>query len=293
MLEQRESLYGLHQVTAIDLTTRKPLGDIKVLGTVSVASQGESKELTGGSNPYPFAVETGLISSDITIGSKEIPDWFFPAFMGQTVTANAAEAGGAISEALANASGTSALDAVTGMASVTVKSGSEVDVKTSNYVIEAVTATTVNVYAISDVDFGQGAAASYVDNALKINTTPLAVTSGAATEIPGFGIEINGGSGTIGMTPSDTAIFTARSINSGSTEVIVGSNTDVFKEIGLLITSQLSSGQIKSLEVFRCKGIGIPFNFTSGEFAETEITLKAFRDEARNGVYKWLNVSKS
>ena len=289
-LEQRSAIYGFHQLTAYDVKTKLPLGTAKVVGAATFAFTGETIELSGGSSSYPWAVENGKISSELTITIKEYPDWLFEAFNGQKVVNAAAESGGYAGE-LTAANGTDLLDASTGIASVGVKSGKEADVKTGTYVIKAVSATTVDVYAYTDVEFGQGTDAEYVDETLKINETPLSIVSATATEIPGFGVEITGGSGTIALTEGDTATFKCRSINSGSSSVKVGQNTDNFKEVGLILTGQKQSdGKTIEIDVFKAKGIGLPFNLTEKEFSESEITMKAFRDEARNGVYQFNKV---
>ena len=293
-LETRKHIFGIHQITAYNTATRLPLGTAKVVGSAALQFSGELVELMGGSNLFPWAIETGPISTEMSISLREYPNWFFPAFLGQEVTENSAEASAAIGTALANAKGTSVLQASTGIATVSVKSGSEADVKTGNYVVKAVSATTVDVYALSDVDFAQGTDKEFVDETMKITSSPLTITASTAVEIPGFGLELTGGSGTIGMTADDTAVFDARAINDGSDIVTVGKNTDVYQEIGMLISAQRKgNNEIVMIDVFRAKGIGIPFNLAEKEMSESEITIKAFRDEARNGVFEMKRVRAS
>ncbi len=38
------------------------------------------------------------------------------------------------------------------------------------------------------------------------------------------------------------------------------------------------------IDLFKCKAIGLPFNFTPQEFSETEITIKSFYDSSRSGI---------
>ena len=290
-LEQRKSIYGIHQITAYDINNRIPLGTAKVIGSVALNFAGELIELQGGSNLFPWAIESGPISTEMNVTLKEYPNWLFPAFLGQNVTENTAEASGSVSSALENVKGTSLQSATTGIDSITVKTGNEADLKSGNYVVEAASATTVNVYALSDVDFAQGTDKTYADESLKINDAPLTVVSGDATDIAGFGLEINGGSGTIALTVGDTAVFEVRAANSGSDEVVVGSNASVYKDIGLLITAQRKGdAEMVMFDVFRAKAIGIPFNLTEKEFSESELALRAYRDEDRNGVFKMSRV---
>lgn len=286
-LNEREQIFGIHDIAAYDTKTRKPLGKAKIPGSASLNLSGEVIENTGGSSSYPWAVEDGLITPELNLTLKEYPNWLWEAFNGIAVTENAAELSGAVSKALENVSGSSVMDATTGIASAAVKSGAEADLKSGPYIVEAISATTVNIYALSDLDFGRGTVAEYVDESLKINASPLTITSGGATEIAGFGIELTGGSGTVAMTEGDTAIFEVRSANSKSESVTVGGSNANYKEIGLLLTAQKrSNGQLFMLDVFKAKAIGLPINMTAKEFSNSELTLKLFKDEFRNGVYK-------
>ena len=79
-----------------------------------------------------------------------------------------------------------------------------------------------------------------------------------------------------------------RAINSGSSEVVIGSSTETYAEVGLVIAAQKrGSGETTILEIYRAKGIGMPINLTEKEFSTAEITMKLRRDNARNGVFKY------
>jgi hypothetical protein len=131
-----------------------------------------------------------------------------------------------------------------------------------------------------------------VDDTLKITSSALTITASTAVTIPSLGVELTGGSGTIGMTEGDTAVFSLRAINTGSSEVIVGSSTETYKEVGLLIAAQKrGTGELFIVDCFRAKGIGMPINFTEKEFSEAEITLKLRKDSQRGGVLSITNVN--
>ena len=123
--------------------------------------------------------------------------------------------------------------------------------------------------------------------------TCFPVTIGPAT-IPGtggtvsladYGLEFTGGSGTIAMTDGDTAVFEVRPVNTSNITVTIGGVSDVFPEFGCLIYGQKKgSGQMFEIDLFKCKAIGMPLNFTPQEFSEAEVTIKAFYDSARSGI---------
>ena len=242
-LSATKSIFGIHSITAYNPDTLEPYGIAKVLGQASLNFSGELTPLTGGSSPYPWRVERGLISTEVSITLREKPVWEYEVLQGKAATQNAAEASGAVSTALTNAGGTSVMDASTGIATATVKSGSETDLKTGLYVVVAATATTVNVYSMSDVDFAQGTNKVFEDDTLKINASPLTITSGTAVEVPDFGVELTGGSGTIGMTAGDTAFFEVRAINTGSHDVVIGSSTENYVDFGLYMVGQKSGSK--------------------------------------------------
>lgn len=293
-LSAPKSIFGIHSLTAYNPDTLETYGIAKVLGQASIASTGELTPLNGGSSPYPWRVERGLISTEISITLREYPTWLYEVFLGKAATVNAAESGGAIGAALVNSKGTSLKDSATGVASIGVKSGSEADVKTGLYVVKAVTATTVDVYAMSDVDFAQGTDKVFEDDTLKITASALTITSGTAVTIPDFGLELTGGSGTIAMTAGDTAFFEARAVNAGSHEVVVGSSNETYKDVGLMLAAQKSgSKNIYYIDVYRALGAGAPINMTEQAFSEAELNVQAFRDADRDGVYAIRSVDAS
>jgi len=293
-LTSPNSIFGIHSLTAYNPDTLQPYGTAKVLGQASVNLTGELTPLNGGSSAYPWRVERGLINSEISITLREYPDWLYQTFLGKAATVNAAEANGAIAASLANAGGTSVLDAATGVASAGVKSGSEADLKTGLYVVRAASSTTVDVYCMSDVDFAQGTDKVFEDDTLKITASALTITTSTAVTIPDFGIELTGGSGTIGMTIGDTAFFEVRAQNTASTEVVIGSSTESYVDVGLLLAAQKSgSKRITYIDIYRSIGVGAPINMTEQAFSEAEITLQAFRDSTRDGVFAVRDVKAS
>lgn len=288
-LSDPQCLFGVHGVTAYDPDTRLPFGTAKVVGSVNFANSGEIIDLVGGSNPYPFKKEAGLIDASGTFVLREYPDWLFEAFLGSAATTNAAETGGSV-DTIENRNGVSAV-AATGIGSIGVEAGEEDNVKSTRYVVKVVSATTVDVYALSDVDSAVGDDFVFQDDSLKITASALTIATGAAVTIPNTGLELTGGAGTIAMVTGDTASFISRAINTGSTEVIIGSNTQTFIDVGLVFHGQRQKdGTVFSIDIFRAIGIGIPFNFTEKSFADVEIPWGAQFDSIRNGVFEYIRV---
>jgi|14BtaG_2_1085337.scaffolds.fasta_scaffold06149_1 hypothetical protein len=284
-LSQPKTIFGIHSVTPYNITTREFLGTTQVVGSCELSSEGELIPLNGGSSKYPWKVERGLITAEISLTLKEYPNWIFEALVGKAITENSAESGGSV-VAIANANGTSVV-ASTGIASVGVKSGDETDVKFAGFVVKAVSATTVDVYASTNLDFANGTDKTFEDDLLKITASPLTITTSTAVEIPDFGVELTGGAGTIAMTSGDTAVFSSRPINTESQEVVVGSSTEVFNDFGLIITGQRAGDKfMTALDCYKVAAAGLPINFTENAFSEYSVTAQLYRDTTRDGIYK-------
>lgn len=289
---QPNAIFGIHTLTAYNVTTGDLLGQARVAASAEISSEGELIPLNGGSSKYPWKIERGLITAEISLTLREYPSFLFQTLLGQAMTENAAEASGNCST-LVNI-GASGLVGTTGIATATVKSGDEADLKFSKYIVKAVTATTVDVYATTDVDFANGTDKVYENDLLKITASPLTITASTAVEIPDFGVELTGGSGTIGMTVGDTASFEVRPINSGSREVTIGATTETFNDFGLIITAgRQGDGTMCELDCFRVAGAGLPINFTENAFSETSVTLQMYRDTTKNGIYKYRDIKAS
>jgi len=286
-LSQPRVVYGIHSVTPYNTTDGMPYGTLKVLKGSSLSLEGTINELFGGSSKFPWAAEEGEIKAEMSLKFSEYPDFCFQLFLGNSVTTNAAEATGSAS-ALTNKKGTSVQKVTTGIASVAVLSGSEDDLKAGLYVVKAVTATTVDVYCLTDIDFSRGVDGSFQNDSLKVNASPLTITTAGNINVPNFGIKLVGGSGTIAMVSGDTATFEVRPINVGSTEVVIGGSVNqTFPEFGALVIAQRRGNQeLFEIECYKCKAAGMPIGFDQNAFSEAEVKVKVQYDSVNDGVFK-------
>ena len=283
MLSNARTIFGVHSVTPYNRNTNKPYGTAKVLGECSISLSGETVKLTGGSSKFPWDIQDGAISSEVSLKLKEYPDWMFELFLGKSPTALGADANGAVS-AITNVKGISVV-AATGLVSATVKVANKADLKFTKYIVKATDPTHVDVYAMTDVDFDRGTDKSFVNDELKITAAPLAIAQGIAVEIPGFGIELTGGAGIIAMVADDTAIFEVKPPSSSSMSVKVGGTSDSLPEFGLIIMAQKKSdGTMVEIDVFRAKGAGLPLSFAEKAYSEAEIKLQSFYDSEKDGI---------
>lgn len=270
-------IFGIHSITPYNLSTGLPYGLLRVLGSITIGNEVDLVELMGGSSRDAWAVEVGKRDVKISVTAREYADFLWEIMAGKAVTTTAGEALGGVVP-LVNVLGTSVFKATTGIATVLVLTGSEADIKYGGYIVKCVTATTVDVYALTDVDFAQGALLDYANDALKITATPLTVAMGAAVNIPSFGLKLTGGSGTIGMTVGDTAYFAARPENTGYATVAVGTKDERFVPFGMLVQAQRKSdGTMFAFNFYKVQGAGMPANMKEQSWSEYEMSFMPIR----------------
>lgn len=290
-LSEPRSVYGVHSVSPYSRVDGTFFGMLRVLENSSIGLTAEIIELLGGSNKFSWSAEVGQMTAEMSLAFSEYPDFVFELFAGNAPTANAAEASGSVTT-LVDKLGT-VIDATTGIASIGIKSGSEADLKFGKYLIKTISETTVDVYFSSNLDIGRGTNGEMQNDNLKITVTALTVPgSSAVVEIPNFGIEITGGSGTIALVAlgaaGDTATFEVRPPNNGSMEVTIGEiATQNFPEFGAIIMAdKQSTGQMFEIDALKCKAGGLPLGFARNSYSPAEVTVKLLYDSVIDGVFK-------
>lgn len=277
-------VYGVHSFAPYSRTTGEFYGIARVLGGSSVSLSGELVKLNGGSNKYPWAVEDSTITAEIALKVKQYEDFMFELFLGKAPTAVAADSAGTVSS-IVDKYGTSVV-ASTGLASVSViPTTGAADLKFGKYVVKAASATTIDVYVSSNIDFARGSDADYQNDLLKVTVSPVTITTGGNTDIANLGLRFVGGAGVIAFVVGDTATFEVKPPSSGSMSVTIGANSDVFPEFSALAYSK-KAGDLAMFEIdlFRCKGVGMPIGMEENAFSEAEIKAEAFYDSAKDGV---------
>lgn len=273
-------IYGIHSICPYSRTDGMPYGILKVLGGGSLNLTAESEDLFGGSNKYAWASEAKTISSEFSVTVKSMPDFLFELFLGAEVSTIASSATGTCGTLTAKYG---SLVGATGIASVGLKSGSTADVKSGIYMVKAASATTVDVYALTDIDFSRGTDLSFVNDALKITSSPLTITTGGVTAVPSLGVEFTGGAGTIGMTTGDTAVFSLAAPHGGISEISIGKQASTFPEHGqVLLSAKRSSGDLFEIEIYKAVGQGFPIALEETVFAIPEMTAKVLYDSVKD-----------
>jgi len=283
---------GVHSITPycrkatqiIGSTTFKrgqPFGIFKVLGDASFNLAASSATLFGGSNPFPWANEILQISSEFTMNIKEAPNMLYALYAGATITETAAAALGT-SVGLVASTGTTIGGSSVGVDTATIKSGSESDLKFGTYIVVYVSATTVDVYAATDLQAENLTALTIQDDLLKITASALTIATSTAVTVPNTGIELTGGSGTIAIVAGDVGIYKAIPAHGGIDTIDIGKSGTVFPEHGLLVYGrERSSGRLLEIDIYKAQvstGLNIPL--LEGDYQTSDITVIALQDSA-------------
>lgn len=290
-LSDPRTIFGVHSIAPYNRNTGEFYGILKVLGGSTLSLSGETVDLFGGSFKFPWAVEDSTISAELNLRFSQYEDFLYELFLGKQPTVNTAQANGDVSTPV-NVEG-SLIEATTGVASIAALSGSEANLKFGKYIAKAVSATEIDLFASTDLDFSRGTDTDYENDLLKITDSPLTVSdSGGTTDLAEFGLQIAGGSGTVALTTGDTAEFYVQPPNTKSMEVSIGGSSDTFPEFGAVIYAQKrSNGEMFEIDCYRCKAIGMPMGFEQNAWSEAEVTAKVFYDSSKNSVMKLRHVS--
>ncbi len=288
MLTKPQLLFGIHSVTPYDIETRKPISFLRVLGEASLDLKGEFEELKGGSSMFPFDAEPSNIGTDCSFTAREYPISMMEKLLAGVKTDFAADAAGQVID-LANVKGTSVISAG-GLASVTVKAAEKTDLKTGEYVIEALDANSLALYALSDIGLGDGTKKEILDDTMKV-VASVDITAATGTDVDDFGLTLTGGAGPIAFAPGDTARFRIIRPSVSGVKLIVGQAGSTFSEFGCIISGQRKSdGAMAWLDIYRCRAAGMPISFKEKGYSEWNITLKVLYDSAKNGVFEYIRI---
>ncbi len=286
--------FGVHSVTPYNRTTGVFYGILKVLGGSSLALNGELIKLQGGSQKYPWAIEEGNTTSELSLKIKEYPSFLYELFLGKAPTdVSSADTDGTVST-LTNKSGSSIADASTGIAAIVViPTTGPANLKFGKYLVKYASATTVDIFMSSDIDFNRGTDEEYDNDLLRV-ASGQTVTSGGNTDIASLGLRLTGGSGTIALVAGGTATFEVQPPLTKSMEVTLGGASDTFPEFGAIIMAkQRSNGEMVEVDCFRCRASGMSHGFEMATFSEAEVKAEVFYDSAKNGICKirWVQPS--
>ena len=278
-------IYGVHSISPYSRTSGLGYGILKVIGSANIALTSSLEQLYAGSNKYAWAAENKTVATDLTCKVKAYPGFLFALFLGSTVTDVGVDTAGTVST-LANKLNATVMSATTGIASVSVKAAQKANLKFGKYVLKGLSASTVGVYLLSDIDITRGTDAVYTDDTLALTLASVSITTGVGTDIDSLGLTLTGGSGTIAIGVGDTATFEVLPPSTKSSSIVVGKSTDTFPAFGALMLSQKrATGEMFEIDAHNCVGGGLPINMEENAFSQPELKMTCLYDASLDRVF--------
>lgn len=280
-------LKGLKNLTVYDRDTRLPKYMLRVISEMSIEPKVEEDELKVGGVTWDSDIKE--MTYELKFQAYEYPVAVVEHLTGGLKTSYTSEAAGDV-EDIENVNGTTVIDATTGISTVGLISAGSADLKPGEYVLKAKTATTVSLYAMTDVAFNEGTDKAFLSDDLLIKDD-ITVTSSSSTDVTGWGVKITGGSGTIAMTVGHTARFRVRRANKASYKVVVGGLNSEFEDVGIIGVPAKKKDLYRMVDVYKVKIAGIPLSMKDGEYSSYSITAKLQYDSVKAGYYEYISES--
>ena len=282
--------FGIHGVTICDYFTFTPIGEeLDVIGDLELTVSAEIEALYGGSHIFPVAGEGKSFSCEGSLELREYPEEIAEYLVAGVGAATAAAAAGGVTT-IANRKGTSVMSATTGIASVGLKTGETAELKAGIYVVVATAATKVDVYACTKQFLKRGTDLTLTAGSMKI-ASDLTVETSTAVEVTDTGVELTGGSGTIGMTVGDTAWYEVYPPHNGVETITLGQSDAEFKRVALVLTAQArTTGQIFYIFCPNALCLGLPLGMKEKAFQAGNVTIGVYTDETLDYAIKTTSI---
>jgi hypothetical protein len=264
-------LFGAKALIVYDRCSFAPLGIFRAISTMEFTREVEGVLLSAGHYNGPFAVESGEPANAFSGTVMEFPNFAYTALDNATQVDTLGEDSTGFVGAIANKNGTSIANATTGIASVSIISGSESIVPFSKAIVVKGTAVPneVDVYLVGDTATGQ----IPVSNELTLLAEGVVIPDAAGTvDLAAYGLRFTAGSGTMALTDGDTAYFESRPANSKTTKITMADKSDI-KNVGMLFVWPKTADGKQTIADFPKVAVGgSSFNGNTRAFAEMELT---------------------
>lgn len=281
MLSNQPILYGIHSLAPYALTDGLPYGLMKVIGSANLELTTELDKLYAGSNKFPWAAESKTIETNLTAKVKALPGFLFALFLGATVTESGENTAGAAAS-YENFKGTSVKTSIT---TVAVSVTNKANAKFTKYLIKAVSASTVDIYAFSDIDAQRGVDMDFVDDSLKVTAAPVTITTGA-NELADLGLTLTGAA-SVALVAGDTASFAVAPPNTKMTVIDVGAAGMSLPNFGAILYAQKrATGEMCEIEAYNCVGGGLPLSLEEQAWSQPELKMSCLYSANKGKVFQ-------
>lgn len=282
-IEKVQDLFGIKYVIPYDLTTFKPLVILRAVGEISFETNVDQIELVGGHADAPYDIEYGQPSPTLKGTLREYPYQLFEIMETTTITNNSTEASGHIASPT-NGQGTSVFGGLNKITAVTANPALLANLKFGRYTLVATGTQTLSLYIAGLVD-------SYEDIEGLV-VSGISTTTAGSVSINAAGIVLTI-TGLPNYTVGDSCYFDVRPVNTGSTEILVGTG-NAPADFGVrCVFPRKTDGTLNYIDIFNVSGRGMPWKGVSREFSEFEINWKPKVRASDNAVYQKVQVKGS
>jgi hypothetical protein len=275
-------LKGLKNLTVYDRDTRVPKYILRVASEMSIEPKVEEDELKVGGVVWDSDIKEA--SYELKFTAYEYPVAVVEHMTGGIKTTYVSDASGEVVDE-ENVNGITAYSATTGISAVALSGTTEA--KWGEYVVKAKTASTVSVYAMSNVSFNDGTDEDYTDDTLLI-ADDLSISNSGDTQVPNFGFYFTGGSA-VAMTIGDTFRFRIRRPNKSGYKVVVGGLNTEWEDVGIIGVPAKKKDIYRMIDVFKVKISGLPYSLKDGEYSSYQVTAKLQYDSSKGGYFELIS----
>jgi hypothetical protein len=288
--DNKQLIFGIHGVTICDFFSHIPVGEeLDVIGDLTLNVSAEVESLFGGSKSWPVAGEPKTLAAEGSVELREFPEELAEYLVAGVGAKTAASATGGVTT-LTNFKGSTAMSATIGIASVGLKSGETAELKAGIYVVVVTAAGTVDVYSCSTVDMKKGTDLTKAAGTMKI-AEGLVIATATPVEVTDTGVELTGGSGTIGMTVGDTAIYEVYPPHNGVETITMGQSGAEFKRVALVLTAQKrTTGEICYIHCPNALCLGMPLGAKETAFQSGSVNIGVFTHSTLDYSVKLTNI---
>lgn len=278
------SYSGVQDVMIARISDGKPLAHIRGMGDFTFERSEEKAKLVVGKKTY--ATKTTKITRNVKIQLKEYYAELNQLMTGGQLTKHASNSAGEVVEE-ANVLGTSILAAATGITSIEVDATHLANLKEGWYLIEAVDANSINLYAYSELDDKE-----ILDEKGLLTEAPIDITSAGEVDLTELGLTITGGSGTIAFTPGNTAKFYVRPPYSEAWELLM-SGDDAVDDVMVIVTIQRDKGAAVLFNFPKASPGGMSFNAPENDYGTWDLSFEPLDDPISNSYASMRETVKS
>jgi hypothetical protein len=282
--QPQTGVFGVQSVTFSNQQTKIPIAQLKVPAELNFPFEADLVDLFGGANKFVLEAEPAYFKSTVTMQFKQFDAALYKILSGATITTNVTPNTtgtlGTPEAIVTNGATNTVTDVTKGIASTAITAA--VDLKVGRYIIVAMSSSTVDIYAITDLEANMGTnTMTYADNTLLVIGSPFTL-SNAATTITGLGFSITSVATPV-MTTGDSAYIDVMPPRVADEQIVIGmSNLYIPKVDVWCSTQEKGNGESYLIHIPNMQPSGLQLPLKEFAWAANSPKLTALYDSTAN-----------